>query len=80
MTATISSGGVAWVVGIVCVTLYMAYRRILPKPIPDIPYNKDAAAKLFGDVPEMMGYVMRTQRIFVRHCHYSQHQLANADC
>lgn len=52
--------------GIVCVALYMAYRRILPKPIPDIPYNKDAAAKMFGDVPEMMGYVMRTQRIFVR--------------
>ncbi|KAL6887425.1 cytochrome P450 [Trichoderma longibrachiatum] len=63
MTLAISSGG-AWVVGIVCVALYMAYRRILPKPIPDIPYNKDAAAKMFGDVPEMMGYVMRTQRIF----------------
>ncbi|KAL7900613.1 cytochrome P450 [Trichoderma sp. SZMC 28014] len=63
MALTISSGG-AWVVGIVCVALYMAYRRILPKPIPDIPYNKDAAAKMFGDVPEMMGYVMRTQRIF----------------
>ncbi|KAL7935632.1 cytochrome P450 [Trichoderma chlorosporum] len=63
MAVIISSGGV-WGVGIVCVTLYMAYRRILPKPIPDIPYNKDAAAKMFGDVPEMMNYVMRTQRIF----------------
>lgn len=62
--------------GIVCVALYMAYRRCLPKPIPGIPYNKDAAAKMFGDVPEMMGYVMRTQRIFVRHSHYSPHELA----
>ncbi|KAL1617767.1 hypothetical protein SLS56_010831 [Neofusicoccum ribis] len=34
-------------------------------PLPDIPYNKDAASKLFGDVPEMMAYVKRTQRIFV---------------
>ncbi|KAL5086262.1 hypothetical protein Trisim1_009142 [Trichoderma cf. simile WF8] len=62
--AVITSSGGVYVVAIVCVVLYTAYRRILPKPIPDIPYNKDAAAKLFGDVPEMMGYVMRTQRIF----------------
>ena len=69
MAVTISSGGI-WIVGIVFLALYMTYRRILPKPIPDIPYNKNAAAKVFGDVPEMMGYVMRTRRIFVRHSHY----------
>ncbi|PTB62146.1 cytochrome P450 [Trichoderma citrinoviride] len=63
MAVTISSGGI-WIVGIVFLALYMTYRRILPKPIPDIPYNKNAAAKVFGDVPEMMGYVMRTRRIF----------------
>lgn len=78
--AVITSSGGVYVVAIVCVVLYTAYRRILPKPIPDIPYNKDAAAKLFGDVPEMMGYVMRTQRIFVRPCHYSERQLEDAEC
>ncbi|KAJ4248476.1 hypothetical protein NW762_012813 [Fusarium torreyae] len=44
--------------------LYLAYRAILPKPIAGIPYNKDAAGKLLGDVPEMIRYVLRTKRIF----------------
>ncbi|KAK3936287.1 cytochrome P450 [Diplogelasinospora grovesii] len=43
---------------------YLGYRAVLPRPLPGIPYNKNAASKLFGDVPEMMGYVMRTKRIF----------------
>ncbi|VUC29603.1 unnamed protein product [Clonostachys rosea] len=58
------SGGTAIVVGIAIVALYVTYRAILPKPLPNIPYNQDAARKLSGDVPEMMGYVMRTKRIF----------------
>uniref|UniRef100_A0A8H7N0V3 Cytochrome P450 n=1 Tax=Bionectria ochroleuca TaxID=29856 RepID=A0A8H7N0V3_BIOOC len=61
-----SSEATAIAVGIAIVAMYMAYRAILPKPLPNIPYNQDAAGKLFGDVPEMMGYVMRTKRIFVR--------------
>ncbi|KAH8651057.1 cytochrome P450 [Xylariales sp. PMI_506] len=63
MSGIFSSGG-ALVVGVALVALYAAYRAILPKPIPGIPYNKDAAGKLFGDIPEMMGYVMRTKRVF----------------
>lgn len=50
---------------IILAVLYVGYRAALPKPLPDIPYNRDAAGKLFGDVPEMMGYVKRTKRIFV---------------
>ncbi|KKY29302.1 putative cytochrome p450 [Diaporthe ampelina] len=46
--------------------LYVGYRAALPKPLPGIPYNHGAAGKLFGDVPEMMSYVRRTKRIFVR--------------
>jgi hypothetical protein len=53
------------VVAVTAVLLYAGYRAILPKPLPGIPYNKDAAGKLFGDVPEMMAYVMRTKRIYV---------------
>jgi hypothetical protein len=45
--------------------LYVLYKALLPKPLPGIPYNRDAAHKLFGDVPEMMRYVLRTKRIFV---------------
>ncbi|KAK3302989.1 cytochrome P450 [Chaetomium strumarium] len=52
------------VVGIVVVGFYWAYRAVLPKPLKGIPYNRNAVDKLFGDVPEMIGYVMRTKRIF----------------
>ncbi|KAF1944332.1 cytochrome P450 [Clathrospora elynae] len=44
--------------------LFTLYQRVLPKPLPGIPYNRDAASKLLGDIPEMMGYVLRTKRIF----------------
>lgn len=50
----------------VLAVLYIGYRAALPKPLPGIPYDHDAAKKLFGDVPEMMSYVRRTKRIFVR--------------
>ncbi|KAJ4368080.1 hypothetical protein N0V83_006435 [Neocucurbitaria cava] len=50
--------------GLVAIALYVAYTAIRPKPLPGIPYNLSAASKLLGDVPEMMGYVLRTKRIF----------------
>ncbi|KAF3768620.1 cytochrome P450 monooxygenase [Cryphonectria parasitica EP155] len=50
--------------GITMAALYGLYRAILPKPIEGIPYNHDAVQKLFGDVPEMMAYILRTKRIF----------------
>lgn len=66
MVAIFSSVG-AIILGFTIIALYVGYRAILPKPLPGIPYNEAAAGKLFGDVGEMMGYVMRTKRIFVRH-------------
>lgn len=61
----------AWNVPYILVTFvsctWLFRRLLLPKPLPGIPYNRDAADRLFGDVPEMMGYVMRTKRIFVSH-------------
>lgn len=54
------------VFGAVLVVLYILYRAALPKPLKGIPYNQDAAGRLLGDVPEMMRYVMKTKRIFVR--------------
>lgn len=65
MGAIFSSLGGTLVFGVVLLGLYVVYKAVLPKPLPGIPYNRDAAEKLFGDVPEMMGYVMRTKRIFV---------------
>lgn len=66
MAVTFPSLGGPLVYGAVLLVLYVLYRAALPKPLKGIPYNQDAAGKLFGDVPEMMGYVMRTKRIFVR--------------
>ncbi|KAM0213095.1 hypothetical protein ACHAPQ_010120 [Fusarium lateritium] len=46
--------------GIISFALYLAYRAILPKPIAGIPYNKDAAGRMLGDIPEMIGYCWLT--------------------
>ncbi|KAI1427997.1 cytochrome P450 [Xylaria sp. FL1777] len=64
MGAVFSSVQGNLLVAFLAVALYLGYRAILPKPLAGIPYNRDASQKLFGDVPEMMGYVMRTKRIF----------------
>ncbi|KAL1615347.1 hypothetical protein SLS54_009128 [Diplodia seriata] len=64
MDAVVPSAGAASIAGGLLLVLYLMYRAALPKPLPGIPYNKEAASKLLGDVPEMMGYVRRTKRIF----------------
>ena len=65
MGAVLSTFGGKVIVAGFIVGVYVGYRALLPKKLPNIPFNHDAASKLFGDVPEMMGYVMRTKRIFV---------------
>lgn len=37
--------------------LYIAYRLALPRVIPGIPYNKESAKHILGDVPEYLKYV-----------------------
>ncbi|KAK4225937.1 cytochrome P450 [Podospora fimiseda] len=64
MGAIFSSLAETTLVAALVVGLYLGYRALLPKPLPGIAYNREAARKLFGDVPELMGYVMRTKRIF----------------
>ncbi|KIX99549.1 uncharacterized protein Z520_05125 [Fonsecaea multimorphosa CBS 102226] len=50
---------------VVCIIfLYTGYRRLLPKPIPGIPYNKSATRSLFGDIPEMMSYIAKTEEVW----------------
>jgi hypothetical protein len=36
-----------------CVAAYALYRRLLPKPLPGIAFNPEAAKTLLGDVPSM---------------------------
>ncbi|KAH9903589.1 cytochrome P450 [Xylariomycetidae sp. FL2044] len=59
-----SSGMLPLIIAGVLLALYFAYRAALPKPLPHIPYNRDAASNILGDIPEMIRYVLRTKRMF----------------
>lgn len=37
--------------------LYVVYRAALPRPLPGIPYNKEAARSVLGDLPAFLNYV-----------------------
>ncbi|KAG9963303.1 cytochrome P450, partial [Aureobasidium melanogenum] len=37
--------------------LYLVYRAALHRPIPGIPYNKETAGTILGDLPEFLNYV-----------------------
>lgn len=45
--------------------LYALYQRLLPQPIPGIPYNKESARKLLGDAPDMLKEVGATRELNV---------------
>jgi hypothetical protein len=44
--------------------LYYCYRKLLPKPIPGIPYNRSAVTSLMGDIPDMVHSVNQTGEIW----------------
>lgn len=46
--------------GVFALVFYIFYRRSLPRPIPGIPYNKDAAKRILGDLPGMIKYARET--------------------
>lgn len=66
MGAVLSIVDAPVLIAVIVAGLYFLRRLMLPKPISNIPFNHDAASKTFGDVPELMGYVIRTKRVFVR--------------
>ncbi|KAK8128198.1 hypothetical protein PG984_009306 [Apiospora sp. TS-2023a] len=37
---------------VLSVVLYVVYLRLLPRPLPGIPYHKHSAQRLFGDLPD----------------------------
>lgn len=51
-------------VGIILGTVYLLHRWALPKPIPGIPYNKDAVKSVFGDATSMVEYTSKTQEMY----------------
>lgn len=45
--------------------LWLAYQSLLPRPIPGIPYNKDSARRLLGDVPAMLSHIEAAEGTFI---------------
>lgn len=45
------------------VSLYIAYRKALPVPLEGIPYNKEAANSILGDVGPVVKHVGATKEI-----------------
>ncbi|KAL7940528.1 cytochrome P450 [Trichoderma barbatum] len=58
-----SLGSSAFYTIILIASSYLFYRWLLPKPIPGIPYNKEAGSSLFGDIPSMIKHSTRTQEL-----------------
>lgn len=55
---------IALVVLALPILLFLSYHRLLPKPIPGIPYNEEAATRLFGDIPTMLSVISKGDLLF----------------
>jgi len=60
---SVSSPGTAAIVSVV-VFLWLIYRALLPRPIPGIPYNKEATRSILGDTQRMMEYSKKHLEVF----------------
>ncbi|KAI2486618.1 hypothetical protein Ptr902_00751 [Pyrenophora tritici-repentis] len=38
-------------------TTFLLYRWLLPKPIPEIPFNPEATKSIFGDIPSLINHL-----------------------
>ncbi|PLN83395.1 cytochrome P450 [Aspergillus taichungensis] len=50
----------AFIGALLSLIIYIAYRKCRPHPIPGIPYNKDSANRLLGDLPRVKQYARET--------------------
>lgn len=62
MSLSLQSFGI--IGSVVLLAGFLLYRAALPKPIPGIPYNKEATKNLFGDVPTFMKYHAETSELY----------------
>lgn len=44
--------------------LYLSYQKLLPKPIPGIPYNASATKSILGDVPGLISHMSKTGQLW----------------
>lgn len=57
--------GIMYIIAILLVSLYLLYRWALPKPLPGIPYNKEATRRLLGDIPDLAAEVKKHGDLYV---------------
>jgi hypothetical protein len=43
--------------------VYLLYQWLLPKPLPGIPYNAEAAKSILGNFPEVREYIKKHKRL-----------------
>jgi hypothetical protein len=53
----------ALIFGVLLTALYLVYQWALPKPIPGIPYDRDAARSLRGNLPEILEFTKTHGRL-----------------
>lgn len=76
---TFQIASISWfelLAGSSCVLLFCLYHLSLPRPIPGIPYNKNATKCLLGDLPNLAEYQKRTKE--QRRWFASQNQKLNS--
>ena len=55
---------VALIASVGIIAAYILYRAAFPKPIPGIPYNKEATKRLFGDIPSFTKWQIERPELF----------------
>jgi hypothetical protein len=61
------AGKLSWVplsaFALIPASLYLFYRMLLPKPLPGIPYHKNAVRSPLGDIPNMIRHAKEKGRL-----------------
>lgn len=65
-----------WLVFSTAITICVLYWAALPKPIPGIPYRRDATRHIFGDIPAIL---KTTSNSDLTHVQWIQQQLQELD-
>ncbi|KAF7190024.1 Cytochrome P450 monooxygenase [Pseudocercospora fuligena] len=61
MAFTLQDAAIA--ASIICLAGWLAYRALLPKPIPGIPYDEKSARRILGDIPDAMKHRAETKEL-----------------
>ncbi|GKT86579.1 cytochrome P450 monooxygenase [Colletotrichum tofieldiae] len=58
-----SASQICGTAAVLLLVAYVLYHKLLPKPIPGIPYNKEATKTLLGDIPSIIKAVTKDRTL-----------------